>query len=106
MKAKKLILVTSESHPSHKPFLKVLEELSKELNIEKEIKNEDYAFLADYGEKDEFGATFLPQLFIETEDGKIIPVLTQMPFNPQKLEPDPEEGKKQALEKIKNVLAQ
>jgi len=106
MKAKKLILVTSESHPSHKPFLKVLEDLSKELNLEKEIKNEDYAFLADYGEKDEFGATFLPQLFLETDDGKIIPILTQMPFNPQKLEADPEEGKKQALEKIKNVLGQ
>ena len=106
MKAKKLILVTSESHPSHKPFLKVLEDLSKELNVEKEIRNEDYAFLADYGEKDEFGATFLPQLFLETDDGKIIPILTQMPFDPQKLEPDPEEGKKQALEKIKNVLAQ
>lgn len=105
MKAKKLILVTSESHPSHKPFLKVLEDLSKELNIEKEVKNEDYSFLADYGEKDEFGGTFLPQMFIETDDGKIIPVLTQMPFNPQKLVPDPEEGKKQALEKIKNVLS-
>lgn len=102
MKAKKLILVTSESHPSHKAFLKVTEDLSKELNIEKEIKIEDYSFLTDYGEKDEFGMPFLPQLLIQTEDGKIVPVLTQMPFN-QKLQPDPEKGKEEALNKIKNI---
>ena len=102
MKAKKLILVTSEAHPSHKAFLKVTEDLSKELGLEKEIKMEDYGFLADYGEKDEFGMPFLPQLLVETDDGKIIPILTQMPLN-SKLQLDPEKGKEEALDKIKNL---
>ncbi|BCU71325.1 hypothetical protein [Stygiolobus caldivivus] len=102
MKAKKLILVTSESHPSHKAFVKVTEDLSTQLNLEKEIKIEDYTFLTDYGEKDEFGMPFLPQLFVQTDDGKIVPVLTQMPFN-QKFQPDPEKGKEEAINKIKNI---
>lgn len=104
MKAKKVILVTSESHPLHKSFLTVAEQITKELGVEKEIKMEDYSFLADYGEKDEFGMSWLPQLFVQLEDGKIYPVLTQMPFGSD-LKPNPEQGLKEALNKIKNLLS-
>lgn len=104
MKAKKVILVTSESHPLHKAFLNVAEYVAKELGVEKEIKNEDYAFLSDYGEKDEFGMSWLPQLFVQMEDGRIYPVLTQMPLGSD-LKADPEQGKKEALGKIKNLLS-
>ncbi|ACP35685.1 conserved hypothetical protein [Sulfolobus islandicus Y.G.57.14] len=102
MTAKKLILVTSESHPLHKVFMETLDELSKELNLEKEVKTEDYAFLADYGEKDEFDMPFLPQLLVQTDDGKIIPILTKMPFDAS-LKPDKKAGKEEAIKKIKNL---
>ncbi|AWR94820.1 hypothetical protein [Acidianus brierleyi] len=104
MKAKKLILVTSDSHPMNKSFITITEDLSKELGIDKEIKNEDYSFLSDYGEKDDFGMSWLPQLFIETDDGKITPILTQMPFG-KDLKPDEEEAKREALNKIKNLIS-
>ncbi|MCY0858970.1 MAG: hypothetical protein OWQ54_00920 [Sulfolobaceae archaeon] len=103
MKAKKLILVTSESHPAHKYFVAVMEEAAKQFNLEKEIKNEDYVFLSDYGEKDEFGMPFLPQLFVLTDDGKILQLLTKLPFNAKTLEPDLEEAKKEVFDKIKNI---
>ncbi|MDT7861041.1 MAG: hypothetical protein RRA45_02310 [Saccharolobus sp.] len=102
MAAKKLILVTSESHPLHKIFMEILEELSKELNLEKEVKLEDYSFLADYGEKDEFDMPFLPQLFVDLGNGKIVPVLTKIPFDSQ-FKPDKNAGKEEALKKIKNL---
>lgn len=98
-----MILVSSEAHPNHKHFKKVLEELSSELKVEKEVKLEDYVFLTDYGEKDEFGMPFLPQLFIVTDDNKVLPILTQMPFNTSTLEPDPIKAKEDALNKIKNL---
>ncbi|EHP68791.1 hypothetical protein MetMK1DRAFT_00032360 [Metallosphaera yellowstonensis MK1] len=104
VKAKKLILVTSESHPNHKGFLNIAEALSKELGVEKEIKIEDYAFLSDYGEKDEFGMSWIPQLLLQLEDGRIYPILTQMPFG-KDLKPDPDAGKQEALNKIKNLVS-
>ncbi|ARM76324.1 hypothetical protein [Acidianus manzaensis] len=104
MKAKKVILVTSESHPMNKAFLNITEQISKELGVEKEIKNEDYTFLSEYGEKDEFGMSWLPQLFIQLEDGRIYPILTQMPLGSD-LKADPEQGKKEALNKIKSLVS-
>ncbi|AWR97617.1 hypothetical protein DFR86_08690 [Acidianus sulfidivorans JP7] len=104
MKAKKVILVTSESHPMHKAFSNIADQISKELGVEKEIRNEDYTFLSEYGEKDEFGMSWLPQLFIQLEDNRIYPILTQMPIGPD-LKADPEQGKKEALNKIKSLVS-
>ncbi|QKQ99505.1 hypothetical protein GWK48_03050 [Metallosphaera tengchongensis] len=104
MKAKKLILVTSESHPNHKGFMSVAQAISKELGVEIETRSEDYAFLSDYGEKDEFGMSWLPQLLVQLEDGRIYPILTQMPLN-KELKPDPEAGKEEAFNKIKNLVS-
>ncbi|MCY0849980.1 hypothetical protein [Sulfuracidifex metallicus] len=98
---KKLILVTIESHPMHKVFLEITEEISKETGIEKEVKVEDYAFVTDYGEKDDFGMPWLPQLFLQ-DDGNIKPILTSIPFN-DSLKPDKEKAKNEALNKVKNA---
>ncbi len=102
MAIKKLVLVSSTSDPRHKPFMQALEELAKALGVEKEVKEEDYVFLTDYGEKDEFGMPFLPQLFAVTNDGKTVPILTQIPFN-KSLQYDVEAAVKQALEKVKQL---
>ncbi|ABP96050.1 MULTISPECIES: hypothetical protein [Metallosphaera] len=104
MKAKKLILVTSESHPNHKGFLSIAESIAKEFNLELETKLEDYAFLSDYGEKDEFGMSWLPQLLVQLEDGRIYPILTQMPIG-KDIKPDPEAGRQEAINKIKNLVS-
>jgi len=98
-----LILVTSSSHPLNRVFTELTEELAKELGVQSELKEEDYAFLADHGEKDEFGMPWLPQLLMETDDGKVSPILTQMPFD-NSLKPDKAMGKEEALRKIKNLL--
>ncbi|MBW9141197.1 MAG: hypothetical protein K1T65_05820 [Candidatus Aramenus sp.] len=104
MKPKKLILVTSDAHPLNKAFQNITDSISKELGIEKEVKIEDYSFLADYGEKDDFGMSWLPQLFVQMDDGKIYPILTNLPLD-KSLKPDEEEGKKEALNKIKNLTS-
>ena len=74
---KKLILVTSPNHPLDKHFRKISERTSKELGIELEVRIEDYVFLVNHGDVDEFGMTWLPQLLAEDEDGNIIKVLTK-----------------------------
>ncbi len=104
MKAKKLILVTSEAHPMHKAFVNVTDQLSKELGIDKEVRMEDYSFLTDYGEKDDLGMPWLPQLLVEFDDGKIVPVLTKMPLGAD-LKADSAKGKEEALNKIKSLTS-
>ena len=76
-KVKKLVLVTSKSHPLNKHFRKLAERLSQELSLELEIKEEDYVYLTEHGETDELGLTWLPQLLAELEDGTVVKVLTQ-----------------------------
>jgi hypothetical protein len=67
--------------------------------VELKILEEDYIYVNEYGEKDEFGFGWLPQLFVEIDDGRVIPVLTKIPFNPSTLKPDLDEAKRQ-IEKI------
>jgi len=102
LKIKKLILVTAEHHPHHRYFLKLLDRLSKEFEVDKDVKLEDYVFLINYGETDEFGMAWVPQLLIELENGEIKPILTRMPFD-KKLKPDLEEAYKQCLSKLKEL---
>lgn len=103
-KVKKLILVTATHHPLHKIFSNLLEELAENLGVEKEVKIEDYVFLIKYGETDEFGMAGAPQLLVELDDGKILPVLTQrsMPLT-DALKPDIEKARELVLEKIKQL---
>lgn len=104
-KVRKLILVTATHHPLHKVFNNLLEELAEKLGVEKEVKIEDYVFLIKYGETDEFGMAGTPQLLVELDDGKILPILTQksMPLT-DALKPDIEKAREIILEKIKQLI--
>jgi hypothetical protein len=100
-KAQRVILDTAAYQPQHKFFMEIARWLSTLLNVELKVIEEDYVFANQYGDKDEFGFAWLPQLFIELEGGIIIPVLTKPPFNPQTLELDQELSKKEIISKLK-----
>lgn len=103
MRIEKIILVSSGSHPLNKVFTEITKELSTELNVPSEVKEEDYVFLTDYGEKEEdLGTTWLPQLFIVLEGNKVYPVLTK-PILDQSLKPDKSKMKEEAMTKIKKL---
>ncbi len=76
-KVKKVILVTEQGHPLHNHFNKIASRLSKELNVELELRYSDYVFVTQYGDTDDLGLTWLPQMFVELDDGSIVKVLTQ-----------------------------
>jgi len=79
----KLVLVTSRTLPLNRHFRKIAWRLSRELGKELEVREEDYEFLSKYGEKDDFGMTWLPQLFAALSDGSIVKVLTEPNLTPQ-----------------------
>jgi len=105
-KVKKFILVTAIHHPLHKIFNNLLEDLAEKLGVEKEVKVEDYVFLIKYGETDEFGMAGTPQLLVELDDGKIVPVLTQksMPLT-RTLKPDIDKAREIVLKKIEELTS-
>ncbi len=98
----KLILVTAKHMPQHKYFVDIAKELASKLGVELEIKEEDYVFLSEYGEKDEFGMAWLPQLFAVIE-GQIKPILTKLPINEKTLSIDVEKAKREAIEALRNL---
>lgn len=95
----KIIAVSSRNHPLHRFIEKLCKAISEEAKVPYEIKLEDYVFLTEHGAKDEFGYTFLPQIFIKYDDGKIELILSEIPLN-EKLKPDLEKAKKAILEKL------
>ncbi len=99
---KKFILVTADHHPHHRHFIKLLDRLASELNVDKEIRMEDYLFLIEHGETDEFGMAWVPQLLVEDTSGNIKPILTRMPFD-ARLKPDLEEAYRQCISKLKEL---
>ncbi|MEB3860880.1 MAG: hypothetical protein GSR84_01495 [Desulfurococcales archaeon] len=102
-KIKKIILDTIESHPLHKAWLKLAEQLAKDAGVEVEVKKEDYVFAITHGDTDDLGMAWLPQLFAELEDGSIKLILSQFPFDPKTTQPDPEEALRQAREKLREI---
>ncbi len=101
-KVRKLILVTASHPPQHRYFRRIAYGLSKKLGVEYEVKQEDYVFLNEYGEKDDFGMAWAPQLFAELDDGRVVVVLSQLPIDPKSLNIDVEKGLEQALEKLRS----
>jgi hypothetical protein len=95
MANKKIIAVLAEWEESSKYVKKVVEEVSKENNVELELKNEDWDFLATYGVKDEFGGVEIPQVFIQTENKEIKYVMSRVPLD---------ENGKPDLKKAKEIL--
>lgn len=76
-KLSKLILVTADHHPLHKYFKELAEELSKKYEVPLEVRIEDYLFLIQYGDTDEYGMAWVPQILAELDSGKVIKVLTK-----------------------------
>lgn len=73
----RLILVTADHHPLHKYFKEIAEELSKKYGVPLEVRVEDYLFLIQYGDTDEFGMAWVPQLLAQLDTGEIVKVLTK-----------------------------
>ncbi|MCX8185114.1 MAG: hypothetical protein RMI56_03520 [Sulfolobales archaeon] len=73
----KLILVTADHHPLHKYFKEIAEELSKKYGVPLEIRVEDYLFLIEHGDTDEYGMAWIPQILAELDSGEIFKVLTK-----------------------------
>jgi len=61
---KKIVLVTAEHHPYHKLWVRMAEKISKELNVPLDVKIEDYVYVNEYGDKDEFGMAWLPKALL------------------------------------------
>ncbi len=104
-KVKKLILVTAEHLPQHKDWVRLAEELSKELGVELEVRKEDYVLVNECGEQDEFGMAWLPQLLAIMDDGSCKLVLSKLPMDEKTLQADLSKAKEQALEAIRRLEA-
>lgn len=102
LKVRKVVLVTAEHHPYHKLWVKLAEELSKILNVPLEVKLEDYVYLVDYGDKDEFGMSWLPQILVELENNDVRWLLSRLPLN-NALQPDEEKAISEMIEKLKSL---
>ncbi len=100
----KIVLDTAEHHPLHKAWLKLAENLAKELDVELEIKKEDYVFAIEHGETDDLGMAWLPQLFAETENGEVKLILSKYPFDPATTKPDEKIAHEEAKKKVEEIL--
>ncbi|MEB2793185.1 MAG: hypothetical protein G5Z42_04925 [Caldisphaeraceae archaeon] len=100
---KKIILDTAEFHPLHKSWLSLAQNLAKELGVEVEVKKEDYLFAISYGDKDDIGMAWLPQLFVQTADDKIVLVMSQYPFDPATTKPSDTMAFEEAKKKIDEI---
>ncbi|MCY0867924.1 MAG: hypothetical protein OWQ48_01650 [Desulfurococcus sp.] len=102
VKVKKIVLVTAEHHPYHKLWMKLAETLGRKINAEVEVRNEDYVYLVEHGDKDELGMSWLPQILAELDDGRVQWLLSQLPLN-ERLEPDEEEAVRKMSDKLREL---
>lgn len=102
MRVSKVVIVTAEHHPYHKFWLKLADKLSKTVNAPLDVKIEDYVYLVEHGDKDELGMTWLPQILVETDDGKVYWLLSQLPLN-ERLEPSEERALEEMLRKLREL---
>lgn len=102
LKVSKVVIVTAEHHPYHKLWLRLAEKLSNILKTPLDVKIEDYVYLVEHGEKDEFGMSWLPQILVELDDNSVHWVLSRLPLN-ERLQPDEEAAIREMLDKIKSI---
>jgi hypothetical protein len=102
VKISKLVIVTAEHHPYHKLWLKIADRLSKILSAPLDVKIEDYVYLVEHGDKDEFGMTWLPQILVEMDNGSVYGLLSQLPLD-EKLEPSEEKAIDIMLQKLREI---
>jgi len=100
---KKIYLVTATHHPYHDLWSKLARELADKMNTELEVRYEDYVFLIEHGDTDEYGMAWVPQILAEFTDGSIIPLLSQLPLN-EALKPDPDKAIEIMVNKIREYL--
>ena len=96
-KPEAIIVVTADWEAAGKYVMEACERASKELNLPVEVKKEDWNFLVDYGEKDEFGGVDIPQVFLKLDDGSIVHIMTRVPLT-SKGEPDIDAAVKKIVE--------
>lgn len=99
-KAVKLVLVTATHHPYHKLWVKIAEDASRQLGVDLEIKHEDYMYLIEHGDTDEYGMAWVPQILAEFDDGTIRVLLSQLPLN-EALQPDKDKAVETIVKKVK-----
>lgn len=102
MKVSKVVVVTAEHHPYHKLWMSLAQKLSQTLGVPMEVKIEDYVYLVEHGDKDEFGMSWLPQILVELDNGNVHWLLSQLPLN-ERLEPDEEKALEAMLSKLKEL---
>lgn len=100
---KKFILVTATHLPYHDKWVKLAQDLSRELGVDFEIKEEDYVFAIEHGKTDDLGMAGLPQLFAELDDGRIVVLLWEIPLN-EKYDADFDKAREVVLARIKEVV--
>ncbi|HIC99429.1 MAG TPA: hypothetical protein EYP08_07345 [Pyrodictiaceae archaeon] len=69
----------------------------------KDVREEDYAFLAEHCDTDEFCMPWAPQLLAELDDGRIVVLLSKMPFDEKTLKFDVNRALEIVMEKIKGL---
>ncbi|MEB3779593.1 MAG: hypothetical protein GSR85_05105 [Desulfurococcales archaeon] len=102
-KIRKIVLDTIEFHPLHKAWVKLGEQIAKDLGVDFEVLKEDYVYAINYGDTDDLGMAWLPQLFAELEDGSVKLILSQYPFDPQTTSPDEEKAIEEARRKVEEI---
>ncbi len=79
---RRIILAIGEGAPLVKQAKRVCTEVSQITGVEVDIIKDDWEFLYEHGERDEWGGIDLPQIFIETDEGEIKHVMTRLPLTP------------------------
>ncbi|MGC9071196.1 MAG: hypothetical protein ACP5HK_00645 [Acidilobus sp.] len=103
-KVKKVVLDTAEFHPLHRNWLNLAQTIAKELGVDLDVKTEDYVYAISYGDKDDLGMAWLPQLFLEMEDGSVKLVMSQYPFDPATTKPSDQMALDEARKKVQEIL--
>ena len=103
-KIRKIVLDTIEFHPLHKAWVRLGEEIARDLGVDLEIIKEDYVYAITHGDTDDLGMAWLPQLFAELEDGAVRLILSQYPFDPQTTSPDEERALEEARKRVKEII--
>ncbi|RLG80960.1 MAG: hypothetical protein DRO13_02400 [Thermoprotei archaeon] len=99
---KKIYLVTATHHPYHGLWSQLAKELADRLGVELEVKHEDYVFLIEHGDTDEYGMAWIPQILAEFNDGTIKVLLSQLPLD-ESLKPDPNKAIEIMMNRIKEL---
>lgn len=99
MNVESIVIVIADWEERSKYMMQICEEVSKLKKIPLEVRKEDYEFLVNYGEKDEFGGVDIPQSFIRLKNGTVKHIMTKIPDDERGM-PNIKAGIKEFLEKI------